>query len=208
MSEVFSNGMVGDLKKCAELSEQLARAAYRLTDCFPDGEPIRKKIREAALEIIIALTANIGKEDRSAHHAVAAMLALLRIAQAQQFAHEENFMLLMRSYAELSAAADSLATDKENVVMQTERAPARFAAKTTASPVPTEAPTRLSKRQKEIAAHFKSKESFQLREVRQLFEGYSQKTLRNDLKELCRLGILRREGVGTVSFYKVIGNAT
>ncbi|MDP3794556.1 MAG: DeoR family transcriptional regulator [bacterium] len=65
----------------------------------------------------------------------------------------------------------------------------------------------LNKRQKKIVQHFRTRHAFQLREVRSLFEGYSQKTLRNDLKELCRKGILNREGVGTVSFYRVVENA-
>lgn len=201
------------------LATELARAIYRLTNDLSEAEPLRTRLREAALDIA-------ARRSREAFLSVEAMLALLRVAKAQGFAREENFALLDRAYRQLQ---DLERREKPTEPIPSEplqpgdpinteeiyRASPERSKWTSAAPMANEERKThdvagnaaklqtLNTRQKKIVQHFHYRQAFQLREARSLFEGYSQKTLRNDLRNLCLKGILSREGVGTTSFYRV-----
>lgn len=176
------------------LATELARAIYRLTDALPGAEPLRMKLRERALEVA-------SSSSREALYAIDAMLALLYVAEVQRFAREENFTLLKREYEKLRGlqqendATPFFVHESHNLTSHKEGGGNGSDEKLLRA---------LNPRQKKIMQHFHYRHVFQLREARALFEGYSQKTLRNDLRDLCLKGILNREGVGTTSFYRVV----
>lgn len=209
------------------LAMELARAIYRLTDDLPETEPLRIKLREVALDIA-------AKKSSEAAYAVRVMSTLLCVARAQGFAREENFALLDRAYGELKELrrheeepAQSLRSEPPSGVSRIEPSPVSRLVPNDSSQArseeiegikqPETLSTRddagvvgeaklktLNPRQKKMIQHFHYRQAFQLREARALFQGYSQKTLRNDLRSLCLKGILNREGVGTTSFYRVV----
>jgi hypothetical protein len=202
--------MMGD---AMTLATELARAIYRLTDGLPETEPLRIKLREAALDIAAG-------NSREASPAIAVMSRLLYVAEAQGFAREENFALLDRSYRGLQDIAlreqpmEPVRTelpdefragppDRTVVRAGSEETEEELAYRHDGAHKETALKT-LNARQKKIVQHFRYRQAFQLRDARALFEGYSQKTLRNDLRDLCLKGILNREGVGTTSFYRVV----
>lgn len=203
------------------LATELARAVYRLTDELPETEPLRIKLREVALDIAAG-------NSREVSLSIQAMSRLLHVAEAQGFAREENFVFLDREYRKLEnfeRRGESVESGRFElpVVNRGEPSPINpptlndaFQRGSTEfererSDVPPlrngeSNETKLKKlnaRQKKIIQHFHYRQAFQLRDARALFEGYSQKTLRNDLRDLCLKGILSREGVGTTSFYRV-----
>lgn len=207
-----------DMGAAGEGAEKLTLAVYRLTRVFPQDEPLRLKLREVALTIAVR-TKQL--QNPAAEEALEEMFTLLAIASAEGLAKKENFTLLRQCYEKLKTSLLNPPEPNPSAIPESRvEAGKTNKEEETAGDMPVRPSQNkerlarsgaenktLNARQKKIIQYFRNRELFQLREVRALFEGYSQKTIRNDLKMLCRMGILNREGVGTVSFYRVTDRA-
>lgn len=83
---------------------ELTLALYRVTDFFPQGEVLRRQLREKANEIFASVNeygsmGNPEEEVREMLGGIRSIIGLLRIARAMNFAKPINFEILEREYS-------------------------------------------------------------------------------------------------------------
>ncbi len=187
---------------------KLTLAVYRVTDLFPEKEPLRYSLREAANEILASWSA---KETEAAGRNFALLKSYFAIAKSCLWVKEANFCVLEREYeAFINGSAGSpqdgdggvgkdasvnFNTDKSNNSIRLKR-------KKTA-----EKPYSPDERKQKIAGIIIQQNKITLKDILGQLPEINRRTLIRDLDGLLKKDIIKKAGNGRAAFYAPNGRS-
>lgn len=170
-------------------ASNLALAVYRVTELFPGGEVLIRQMRRVANQIVADLIAGRQKE---AAIGVNVLLHYIKIAQAQSWTKEINFVILNKEYEELlSEMGRDKKKKKEKKKVNLPKTSAKKRKK-----------RKLSRREREILKQTQEADKVYTKDIIKHFPDLNRRTLSRDLKYLCSKGYLKRVGRGRNLYYK------
>ena len=189
---------------------ELTLALYRVTDFFPQGEILKRQLRERANEVFGGVT-EYGYAD-SREQGILALLAhvetikgYLHIARSMRFVRPINLTILEREYEflenllkgelqctkrdsradqdkeEFGSSEDDLSRDRDRIDERSHNKHAR-------------ADAHMTDRQKKILVYVKKAPRAKISDFYTLLTGVSAKTIQRDLRDLVQKDILRKNG--------------
>lgn len=207
----------------------LTYAVWRVCDMAIDNEFLKTRIKQNAADILslYASAQSRQMQIQQISDQVNAQIALLSLAQRVSSAKEINFVILKNEYKKFNTVLsydtavsredekrfEPPAEKKASPAFERERDEAkeqsvpRQAVAVKKSTKETVQETALNDRQVKIVQFFnKSKEpKIKLKDIAQFFPNLTDRTIRNDLKDLCnRRMIGRSEGFGQASYYFLV----
>ncbi len=172
---------------------KITLALYRVTEKFPEKEPLKFSIREEANEILAEFIMGGGKS-RSPGDILKKIEVLqdyFKIAEKQNWVNSKNFFVLGKKYGEITKEARGLMllerSQKEGI--QNEET--------------LTGEGQDYERRKKIIEILKKKKKAQTGEFENFFPDTSKRTLRRDLQYLLDKGLVKRVGDGNRTFYKI-----
>lgn len=178
--------------KNREYLVKLTCAVYKVTDGFPENEPLKFKIREIAAQVladIILIQNKIGREQFSAN--IDILTAYFDLAKSQNWVDSKNFLILQQKYNKIKK--ELLESSESNQKPSQSFAKLRLGSEN----------QNLSERQKKILQILKKREKAQVGELQKTFSDVSKRTLRRDLDDLLGQGLVDRVGQWNEIYYKV-----
>ncbi len=189
---------------------ELTLALYRVTDFFPQGEILKRQLRERANEVFGGVT-EYGYAD-SREQGILALLAhvetikgYLHIARSMRFVRPINLTILEREYEflenllkgelqctkrdsradqdkeEFGSSEDDLSRDRDRIDERSHNKHSR-------------ADAHMTDRQKKILVYVKKAPRAKISDFYTLLTGVSAKTIQRDLRDLVQKDILRKNG--------------
>lgn len=178
---------------------KLTLALYRVTDCFPEKEPLRYVIREAGGRIY---TAGIrGCVSSAFQKDIQLLKAYFQIAKAQNWVSQENFSVLESEYEKLSAFSK-----KKNVahrdkalgsVMRMNHGRMEKSRKKSNNITVYS----LQERKQKLIEAIRQEEKISLKDLLGKFPDVHRRTLIRDLDRLRREDLIKKERNGRGAFY-------
>ena len=192
---------------------ELTLALYRVTDFFPQGEVLRRQLREKANEIFGGIS-EYGYSREYPQEAVAILAKIqavngyLAVARAMRFVKPINLTVLEREYnfltdflsKELEVNSNNSAAEITPSVTVEEKKPQVQEPLTTRDELAVDKPglihvaTDFNQRQKKILEHLSTVQQAKVSDFYGFFEGISSKTVQRDLQELVTKSILKKDG--------------
>lgn len=207
----------------------LTYAVWRVCDIAIDNEFLKTRIKQNAADILslYARTKSRNAQTSEIYDQVNVQIALLSLAQRVSSAKEINFVILKNEYKKFNAVLSyntAISRDDEKRFEPSvekkaspvfEREYNETKEQSILKPIvsvkksikETVQETALNDRQVKIVQFFnKSKElKIKLKDIAQFFPNLTDRTIRNDLKDLCNRRIIgRSEGFGQASYYYLI----
>lgn len=212
---------------------QLTLGLYRVTDLFPENEPLRIKLREKANEVLAHFAAFDFRPQAIDGAALASDLniltAYLDLAKLQNWADARNFLVLSQGYANIKEllyqkvieANVPAVTNKDNTRLNNDEVqksvikPASIKRDKTSSSAPAakimqrgvSLPHAFNghnqDRQAKIQTILAGQGPMRLIQLLEHFPQINKRTLRRDLTYLVSQKVLDRYDVGKLTFYKV-----
>jgi len=183
---------------------KLTIALYKVTDLFPENEPLRYQIRQKSLEILSSLigenpqitTSHIQELSRN----IEILCRYFEIAQAQNWVDKKNLEILAREYRKIqedflerekihSETSSQKNREKTPSISKKERIQKASQGSKNKKTTPTERKIR-------ILELLKHKNTLTLSEIKNLFFQVSQRTIRRDMEDLIKKGLVARKRIG------------
>jgi hypothetical protein len=202
---------------------EITMATYRVTDIFPRDEILKIQVRGAMNKTFAFYTQKIVEglpSDEHVHEFIGGInyvRSLLLIARENRFTNEINCVVLDR---ELQALLESVIEDlrmvreariertrtkrEETAIERTSREEARPEKEPRQLMAENRQRPDLNDRQKTIVEYLRVSESkhLQLKDIMNNFDGLTDRTIRNDLSDLCQRRIINHNGgYGRSSYY-------
>ena len=209
-----------DFEKSGEwhLLLNLTYAVWRVSDAAVENDFLRQRIKHTAADILARYPSSLEDEAKigELEGEIRTARALLALAQRLSAAREVNFVVLRNEYKKISAllrervsAGKAPEEKRQSATPQdsqgetrSERSAAAFLAKREEE----RGEAALSERQQKIIQFFQKEKDakVKLKEVMQFFPNLTDRTIRNDLRELClKRSLVRSNGHGQASFYRL-----
>jgi DNA-binding transcriptional ArsR family regulator len=172
-----------------ESCEKLVQAVYRVTELFPESEPLRKQIRESANQILADLICLDSKKQAvQLLKNIEVIKSYLKLAQTQNWVDPINFVVLQKEYSkmeeviksDIGKTVDNFSPEAKKETLATEK-----------------------DRRNRILDFLRERKSMQTRELVEAFPKTNRRTLIRDLDKLYQSGILIRVGSGRSSSYNI-----
>lgn len=177
---------------------KITLALYRVTDCFPEKEPLRYAIREAAGRIY---TAGISSCARSSFRADVRLLrSYFAIAKAQNWVAQENFAILEKAYEDLGKENHADKKNKNRAMESSSRLLKKHRRGSGVFYSPSE-------RKHRIADMIQQEQKITLKDLINKFPEIHKRTLIRDLEKLQKEDIIKKQGNGRGTFYFPNGGA-
>lgn len=165
--------------------KKLSLAVYRVTELFPEREPLKFQIRELANEILKCLL--LGQDKEKCSFFLKVLENYFDLAEAQNWVDSRNFLVLRREYDKIKKTLGNrlISWEKTGKMVQ------RKSKKREVS----------QQRKGKILEVLREKKKIHLKEITQIFPEVSKRTLIRDLEELYQQGEIIRIGNGRSSCY-------
>lgn len=179
---------------------RLGMAVYRITERFPEHEPLRDRLRDAALAVVVSAAQD---ESASVAQAVRTLGALADFATPLGHVSPENFSVLKQfceSFLRFQNDDSRLPWLGEirKEVRQNPSSKKRVSEEFSGSG------NGVSRRRDRIVQILRKRDAMQLHELVLLLGGVSSRTVRRELNRLCKTGFVERRGFGASSFYRIL----
>lgn len=190
---------------------KLCLAVYRLTDNFPAGEILKKRIRESALSFLEMF---ISDDADGIIKQVRMLGCLFILAQKQGWVGAENYGILFSAFKSLLNVANGPAATIAKTVQivqqkgEEEKIEAEKKIKTSKGS-PSKKGAALTDRQKSIAGLLGGKinginfGAITTELGKRGFMDVTARTIRNDLRQMVEFGVIEQAGWAKKSFYKL-----
>jgi len=184
---------------------KLTLALYRVSEKIPQEEPLRKKIREKAneiLELVFSINPSIDFEkEAKIKEEIRILGAFFKIASEQHWVNPENFKILLEEYKKIYSSIDKFIESKgKETRKERERveSPPPDTSQISQKREKIENSNNFppSERQKKILELIYQNKKASLEEIRSMFPDISQRTLRRDLEKLIKSGKIIRKRIG------------
>lgn len=193
---------------------QLTLGLYRVTDIFPDKEPLKYKIREKANEILAHLAGVNFDPLQADSQKVIEDLNIINIyfdvAQSQDWIDSRNFLVLKQGYANIReiffqkiVANPPIKETKSEARQVSYMAPKpRVQSRTKPARTINESLDSNGSRKDGVLSLLQDKGPMRLIQLVEHFPGISLRTLRRDLVKLVKTARVERYDEGKLTFYK------
>ena len=188
---------------------KLTLAVYRVTEKFPEDEPLKNKIRELADSILILSIENNPLVSAQAQKQLVQKINLLRtlflIASGQKWVKKDNFFVLDKEYAALIQEFITNARIKKEEEKETAHFKIPEINKNKRPVLKNNIPPHL--RQEKIFDMIKQKQEINFSDLQRKFPQLSSRTIRRDIDALIKKGLIQRvrRGKGIV-IYKILSS--
>lgn len=200
---------------------ELTLALYRVTDFFPQGEVLRKHLREKANEIFGGV-GEYGFSGDHQHEAVAilakiqALKGYLNVARSMRFVKPINLTVIEREYdflanflhGELENVKPAAPKKEEPQVKEKDKEKLstweEFSVREKKEPGLEPISEVMSDRQQKILDHLRKAEHAKISDFTPQFAGISTKTIQRDLQDLVTKNVLKKEGEKRWTVYSFI----
>lgn len=172
---------------------QLTSAVYRLLDFFPDGEPLKNRAKDKALEITESLVKN--KTSTKLAEDIEVLLDYLKLAKSFGWIDSINFLIISKEYENIRNQINVVSPDKDKLPEKVidHQLPKKQ----------SKAPEFLiSERQKKILQILREKGKAQVSDFKTVLIDVTKRTIRRDLDELLKNKEIIRVGEWNQVFYK------
>ncbi len=173
----------------------LTLALYRVSERIPQEEPLRKKIREKAneiLELVFSINPSIDLEKKAKiKEEIRVLGVFFKVASEQNWVNPKNFKILLEEYKKIYNLINEL--DDKKLIQEKPTI-----SKKLKKPVQEGRSNNLlpSERQKRILELIYQNRRVSLEELRLKFSDISQRTLRRDLEKLIKERKIVRKRLG------------
>lgn len=173
----------------------LTLALYRVSERIPQEEPLRKKIREKAneiLELVFSINPSIDLEKKAKiKEEIRVLGVFFKVASEQNWVNPKNFKILLEEYKKIYNLINEL--DDKKLIQEKPTI-----SKKLKKPVQEGRSNNLlpSERQKRILELICRNRRVSLEELRLKFSDISQRTLRRDLEKLIKERKIVRKRLG------------
>ena len=184
---------------------KLTMAVYKISDLFPEREPLRWQIKESAGKVLIeAIKADFlpGARDKVLAE-TRAIAALFELADRYHWINPKNLLILKQEYARLSQdmGQKSLPTPREERLYPAKmeaKQPSVIAVKPKSAPFSRPDTPRIppKRRQEKITSMLNIKKRIDLSELRKIFPTVGARTLRRDMEAMLEKGLISRKRNG------------
>jgi DNA-binding transcriptional ArsR family regulator len=172
---------------------KLTLGVYKVTDLYPETDPLKQKTREKSLKILADLvSASPNPGVRSLFEVKPAIISDIEIlesffsvAEGQDWVDKRNFQVLEREYSRFRQYLAGISQPKQEKQVFSQKQES------------------LSSRQEKILGFLKNGSGAAVREILEyLGGGVSKRTLRRELGELVKAGLAQRIGKCNQIFYQ------
>lgn len=171
---------------------KICLGVYRVTDFFPENEPLKSLIREKANEILAELICNNDNQNtKQALEKIGILQAYFEIAKTQNWLDQANFFVLEKEYDKI---IEQIKADKPDKLKKPLKQISR--------PISKKEETS-NNRYNKIIETLKQKQKVQVQEFKDIFPNISKRTLRRDFDFLISQKLVERQGQGKYTFYKI-----
>ena len=203
----------------------LTHTVWRVVDLTTDNDFLRTRIKQSSCDILAQYPSAIS-EYKGAENLIKNInthIALLSLAQKVSRSKEINFLILKNEYKKIIfSLSQKLLTERQEATVTDVESESVVSAESNKPPVqaqqrssPVSAPKKekedpfaaLNDRQTKIVQFFQRKKSdkLKLKDITGIFPSLTDRTIRNDLKDLCSKKIVSRsDGFGQASFYTLV----
>ncbi len=190
---------------------KLTSSAYRLSEYFPESDPLKAKAKERILSVMETLVA-IGCEANWAVLGVSsqqriigdidALLGYFEIAKNQEWVSSINYLIISGEYKKIrdevlqvKVVKETIAdnSDKETVIRQN----------IIVGDLKEQKSQKFSERQKKIVDFLKENKKAQVMDLQAVLPNITKRTIRRDLDQLLATGEVIRMGEFNQVFYKI-----
>lgn len=186
----------------------LTMAVYRVTELFPENDPLKIKIREKANDLLADLI--LFCSNNSAWNKTLDIIAIEKhidvinaffdLAQEQDLVDPRNFLVLKEEYIKIRNNLLLVGITSQSLSALTGRTGAEqgFVEK-------KEMEIGLNERQKKILKVLEKKDRIQVWEIKEILPNVTKRTLRRDFEYLLNQGLIKRIGERNETFYQLVG---
>lgn len=183
---------------------KLTVALYKVTDLFPKDEPLKYQIRQIANQILALLlsqnpTRNSLKINEILDN-INILFGYFDLAKSQNWVNQKNIEILFEEYKKIQ---ENLTRQPQPQTIKEEKERPIKVSK----PRQQERRSTPQERQKRVLALLREKKQITLSEIRQIFFQVSQRTLRRDMEDLIKRGIVARKRLGQKDVLYTLLNA-
>ena len=179
---------------------KLTIALYRVSDFFPEKEPLKTLIRRKADDVLAGLIF-LEKDDSLREQVVCdieVVKAFFELAKEQNWLNKKNFEVLERYY---NGVLDSIACERQAIKTKDKKAGVFQKAKETKK---AEAVFDVGKKRcSAIVEILKKEKEVQVKDLKDFFPNVSKRTIRRDFEYLLNKGIVERRGDNNNTYYKL-----
>ncbi len=174
-------------------------ALYKVTEFLPADEPLRFAIREKAIDILADGLQEEQKKQTNQHllDNIEVIQAYFQLAQEQDWLNPANFAILKQEYNKIKAEL----TAKSAVSKP--KSPTTVKPAVVGYSPALAAPGALKQRNRKIMQILQQRETAQMRDIKEFFPEVTKRTLRRDVDELLKQGLIERMGDKTSAVYKL-----
>ena len=176
---------------------KLTQAVYRVTDGFPEGEPLKFKIREIANEILADLVLFNPTGQEKILKDIEVLDNYFEVARIQNWVNPLNFLVLEQEYSKIKEEINKglPRTSKPIKPQCLEVEPPNIDRE--------KRMVRGESRHQKILGILEEKGRAQVWEIKKIFPETSKRTLRRDFDYLLKQGIIERIGEKNNTSYKI-----
>lgn len=187
----------------------LIKACFKVADLIPDMF-LREKIKNQILNVYELF---FKKHYPELLKEIDLLSGLFFLAGQMDFVKENHLRVLKNGFLVFKsrivlALNESSKISKDPISPQTAVQPVLINGSGESDKVvkkePVKPEIRLSKRQEKIMEKFNDNETLKLAEIKELFPGISERTIRNEMSSLVELKKITRTGQGSGSLYKIV----
>ncbi|MCH8741606.1 DeoR family transcriptional regulator [Patescibacteria group bacterium] len=182
---------------------QLTSSLYRLTLLFPKKEPLRYKMRELTVEILedFVELENSNQSAKISHEILKNIKVLdnfFEVAKNQNWVGFSELFQIQKEYSNIQGTLEDLykvgkiQQSEDNVFPAAERLKNQVSVR-----------RELNGRQEKILEILKEKGRAQVWELNKIFPELSKRTLRRDVEQLYKEGLIERKGEKNTTFYEL-----
>jgi len=166
---------------------KLTLAVYKVTNVFPDKEPLKFLIREKANQVLADFI--LKSKEKNIQENIDVLNGYFGIAEKQNWVDELNFLVLKREYNEIIGELEDKIDKVEKISKKTKPS----------NPHPD--PILLNNRCEKILDVLKEKEKAQIWEFKKVFPEVTKRTLRRDFEFLLKQRLVVRAGENNNVYY-------
>ena len=172
---------------------KITNAVYKLLDVLPDGEPLKNRSKEKALDVLADLT--VGKKEHALEN-IQILKQYLEIIKGQGWIDGMNVLILLKEYEQIKSQI-SINTLQISPKLEIQKIKPEIVEKK------AEREEVFSSRQSQIIKILKNNKSAQVVDLIKELPNITKRTVRRDLDHLLKKGKIVRSGKFNQIFYQI-----
>ena len=188
---------------------KIINETYSLIDFFPEGDPLKAKAKEKALEIMENLTIFFGEKEgrlpEKLYSDIAILTNYLKLGKDQGFLNDINFLILSKEYEKIKSDINvpgTIADKKKEPISPSDKEITVYENSEIKGGAMMSS-TGFSERQGKILKILKEKTKAQVSDIIKEIPNVTKRTVRRDLDDLLKKGKVTRVGEWNQVFYRL-----